>query len=520
MTTSSFPSLMKKSLLLVSLPAAHACSAYAAGRLATVDGSVMVSHSDDGDGTSDPRISYIPPATFAPNATRPIWPDLESYPRFVGATPRGSTYAPLPGQEETEPIGSIPQVPATHGYYEANYAIQNDCALSFGESTASAAFKAFAIGQPNGTALFSVNEMTRVAAERVCSAREAVQLMGDLATAHGFYGADGGAGETLMVGDPLEAFVFHVLSDPTGKSGIWVAQRVPDTHVAVIANMFVIREVNTSDAFNFLASSNVHEVALAHGLWDGVGLLDFTKAYSRGEYTHKYYSGRRMWDGLRHFKPSLKLPAEYENLKDEKPARPWGRSLYPWAVEPDAKVSPPSWFATHRSHYEGTAYDTTRGPAAGPYGTPERYQTIGAPDDPGVGSWERTVSIYRTTCTPPCPSAPAPPTRARPGRSHRAPARAPRTQPPPCARALPRGGLLRSLRTGAIPPVPPSTPRPSAPVCAPWRPLPAPSAPHDPLWSRRHVGRPSALQHLRAAPARPHLVSSADCSTENHRDCH
>jgi len=358
----------------------------------------MVSHSDDGDGTSDPRLSYIPASSHAPNSTRPIWPDLESYPRFVGDV-RGATYKALPGQKATQPIGSIPQVPQTNGYYEANYAIQNDCALSFGESTASAVFKAFAIGQPNGTALFSVNEMTRVAAERVCGAREAVLLMGELATTYGFYGADGGAGETLMVGDPLEAFVFHVLSDPTGKSAIWAAQRVPDDSVSVIANMFTIREVNVSDTSTFLASDNLHSIALTHGLWDGQGLLDFTKTYSRGEYGHKYYSGRRMWDALRHFKPSLALPSEYGNLKDEKPSRSWGHSVYPWSVVPDVKVTPSSWFATHRSHYEGTPYDTTKGAAAGPHGTPERYQTIDAPGDPGMGSWERTVSIYRTTYT-------------------------------------------------------------------------------------------------------------------------
>lgn len=182
---------MRKTIIVVSLlwTRCDACTMYAVGKLATADGSVMVSHSDDGDGTSDPRIAFIPAAKHEAGSQRPIWPDLESYPRFVG-TARGSTYHALDGQKDTQPIGSIPQISETHGYYEANYAIQNDCQLSFGESTASAMFKAFAIGELNGTALFSVNEMTRVAAERTCSAREAVQLMGDLATEYGFYGAE------------------------------------------------------------------------------------------------------------------------------------------------------------------------------------------------------------------------------------------------------------------------------------------------------------------------------------------
>ena len=36
-----------------------------------------------------------------------------------------------------------------------------------GESTASAVFTAAALGKPNGTALMSVNELTRVALERL-----------------------------------------------------------------------------------------------------------------------------------------------------------------------------------------------------------------------------------------------------------------------------------------------------------------------------------------------------------------
>ena len=185
--------------------------------------------------------------------------------------------------------------------------------------------------------------------------------------------------------------MFHMLADPTGTSAIWAARRVPDHHVAVAANMFTIREVNMTDTFNYMGSTNMHGIAVKHGLWDGKGLLDFTKAFSYGEYTHKYYSGRRVWGAFRLLKPSLKLDPNYEDLR-AKPA-------FPFSVVPDAAIGVEDIVAVHRSHYENTEYDTTKGVAAGPYGSPDRYETISTAEDVGVGSWERTIAIYRTSFT-------------------------------------------------------------------------------------------------------------------------
>ena len=109
-------------LALAGAAGVSACTTYAAGRLATADGTVRppaspaqrpshpptaarapfraqvwVTHSDDGAGASDPRVSYVPAADWDDGALRPIWPDLEDYPRFVGSA-RGKTYHPLAGR--------------------------------------------------------------------------------------------------------------------------------------------------------------------------------------------------------------------------------------------------------------------------------------------------------------------------------------------------------------------------------------------------------------------------------------
>lgn len=212
--------------------------------------------------------------------------------------------------------------------------------------------------------------------------------MGDLAVKYGFYGADGGTeggSESLLVNDPQEVFIFHILPDDTGTSAIWVAQRVPDDHIAVVANMFTIRAVNLTDSFNFLGSANMHEIAQRHGLWSPKdGLLDFTKTFSDGEYGHRYYSGRRMWGAFALLSPQVKLPDTYTNLKEE--------LVYPATIPVTTKLTPQDVMRAHRSYYEGTKYDQTVGLAAGPWGLPDRFPT----DTDLTGNWERTISIYRT----------------------------------------------------------------------------------------------------------------------------
>jgi dipeptidase len=62
---------------------------------------------------------------------------------------------------------------------------------------------------------------------------------------------------------------------------------------------------------------------------------------------------------------------------------------------PEAKVGLPTFFRLLRDHYEGTPYDLTVGPAAGPYGTPNRWGP-GEGEREVAGGWERAISMHRS----------------------------------------------------------------------------------------------------------------------------
>ena len=173
----------------------------------------------------------------------------------------------------------------TFAYYEADYAIANEHGLAFGESTCSARTFAKSVAA-GGPALLSMMELSRLAAERTASARDAVKLMGSLAERYGFLGtAPVVGGESLLVGDAQDQWIFHILAASNDKGGaIWAAQRIPRDHATIVANAFIIGEVDT-DSEAFLYSSNMHSIAQANQWWDGRGRLHFTRTFSIGEYT-------------------------------------------------------------------------------------------------------------------------------------------------------------------------------------------------------------------------------------------
>lgn len=379
------------SLLACFLASADACTTIIAGRLATSDGSVMCTHSNDGAGTTDPRLVRVPAQDYANGRLRPVYWATEEYPRYVGWDRHVAAYTPVGLQKEYAPIGYIPQVNHTFAYLEQTYGAINEHQVGIGESTCSGVFGTKALGH-GGQALLSIDTLSQLAMERATSARSAVMLMGALAEQYGFYGEGSfeGSAESLMVTDPNEGFIFHILPDDSGRSAIWAAQRVADDQIGVVANVFVIRHIDASDPQRFLFSKSVYAVAQRKGWWSpDDGMLDFTAVYSDGEYAHKYYSGRRVWGVYHALAPSLQLSPSYGEWRKDAP--------YPVTVKPDRPVTVADLAAAMRSYYEGTPFDQTQGLAAGPWGTPDHVASSPGAESSVSGNWERTIGLFRTS---------------------------------------------------------------------------------------------------------------------------
>lgn len=294
------------------------CTSIMVGKQATTDGSVITSHTCD---------SWF--RTWMNIVPAKDWKTTDSVDIFVGRmhtqTPSDST--------KLYRKGRIAQVSHTFKYLDSAYPCLNEKQLAFGETTIS--------GRDtlrNSKGMFNIEELERIALERCSTARQAIELMGNLATKYG-YGDDG---ECLSVADKNEVWIFEIFGEGPERIGaVWAAVRIPDDHICVSANISRISKIDTKDKKNYMASKNVFEVAKRLKLWDGKGEFCFWKAYSGGNYfgEPKNYSVREHFI-MSALAPSLNLSDTVEEL--------------PLSVKPDKKVSVQDVSNLLASYYEGT----------------------------------------------------------------------------------------------------------------------------------------------------------------------
>jgi len=300
------------------------CTTITAGKLATTDGSVITSHTDDSHRTRS-EISITPPLKYGKGAVSNM------YKRVACDSFAMPTYSNIK-------IGTIPQIENTFGFINSAYPCMNTRQLGIGESTFGGRDEL-----QSDAGLIDCQRLCQLMLERCTNARDAIKLAGELTKKYGW----NDYGECLTIADKNEVWHFEIVGPGKGLTGsVWVAQRVPDGEVSVNANASRIRKIDLKNTDFFMASDNIYEVAKQHNWWnETMGDFEFCYAYAP-ESRKSIASRRREWRVLDMIAPSLKLDPYDEN--------------YPFSVKPDKKLELQDIVTIFKDYYEGTPYDMTR----------------------------------------------------------------------------------------------------------------------------------------------------------------
>ena len=288
--TASLPPIQKK------------CTTIIVGKDASADGSVLLAHNEDLGGYPAQHYIVVPRIQYEPGATVTTWfgavvPQVEETLAYIATTIFDKSYIP----------GDI-----TSGINEYQVAVANNLAYQR-EATFPYPRK--------GRIIWT--EFTQFALERATSAREAVQIIGDLAHTYKHWGS----GTLLGITDPAEGWWIEITQD-----GQWVAQRVPDDVADMRANSYGIGVVDFEDPQNFMYSEDLVDYAIEKGWYDSSqGPFDFTKVYANPISVWARFNTRRQW----------RVPGLLDQYLPE--------------------VEPKDLMAILRDHYEGTRFDETWG---------------------------------------------------------------------------------------------------------------------------------------------------------------
>ena len=296
------------------------CTTVTAGKDATIDGSVITSHTDDSHRTRS-WMDIKAPADHPEDAMMPMFKRVNC-----------DTMA-MPIYQHKK-IGEIPQVKHTYGYINTAYPCMNQYQLAIGEST----FGGRSVLQSD-QGLIDCQRLCQLMLERCKTAREAIELAGELTKDYGWIDA----GECLTIADKKEVWHFEIVGPGKGNTGsIWVAQRVPDDHVSVNANASRIMYVDPKDKDYFMVSDNIYDMALDSGWCESKEKFKFCYAYAPESRT-SFAARRREWRVFDIVAPSLKLDPNGEN--------------YPFSVKPDEKVTLEQLVTIFKDYYEGTPFN-------------------------------------------------------------------------------------------------------------------------------------------------------------------
>ena len=253
---------------------------------------------------------------------------------------------------------------------------------------------------PNG--IMDYGSLIYVALERAKTAREAIDVIVDLANTYGYYSS----GESFSVADKEEVWVMDLIGKgPDNKGIVWVARRVPDGYICAHANQARISTFPLDDPENCIYAPDVITFAREKGYFNGEDKdFSFCDAYAPLDFSGMRGCEARAWaafnilcDGKFTFIDENGNEVTKDAYDYIEYAMGWDKSKrFPLFVKPARKISVKDVADVMRDHYEGTPMDMTQDIGAGGNALPYRWRPMGFEHDGKTYVNERAIATQQT----------------------------------------------------------------------------------------------------------------------------
>ena len=365
-----------KALLLASAVAlglntidSQACTNVLVTKGASVDGSNMISYAADSHQLYG-ELYYAPAGVWNTGDIRKIYEwDTGKY------------------------LGDIPQVARTY----QRVGNMNEHQLIIAETTYGGRHE---LEDPKG--IMDYGSLIYVALERAKTAREAIDIIVDLANTYGYYSS----GESFSFADKEEVWVMDLIGKgPNNKGIVWVARRVPDGYICSHANQARISTFPQNDPDNCIFAPDVISFAREMGYFDGEDKdFSFCDAYAPLDFMGMRGCEARAWSAF-NILCDGKFTFEDENgnlvTKDAYDYIDYAMGYdktkrFPLFVKPSRKISVKDVADVMRDHYEGTPMDMTQDIGAGGNALPYRWRPMGFEHNGKSYMNERAIATQQT----------------------------------------------------------------------------------------------------------------------------
>ncbi len=248
-----------------------------------------------------------------------------------------------------------------------------------------------------------------IALQRAKSAREAIEIIVDLANEYGY----ASEGETLSVADKNEAWIMEMIGKGTNIRGgrnidkgiVWVAVRIPDGAICAHANQARIGKFALDDPDNCMYAPDVISFARRKGYFDGPDSeFSFKKAYNPIDFGTVRGCDARAWSAFNILTDGWFAFFDEEGNAVTRDAYSYldyvmGRNLegdIPLYVYPRRKCGVKELADVMRDHFEGTPMDMTQDIGAGGNALPYRWRPMEFSYDGRTYVNERAIATQQT----------------------------------------------------------------------------------------------------------------------------